>query len=203
VQVRFETATEIVNVRVLVTPYPVAERVTPFVVAASVPELTVNVAELAPVAILTDVGAVSGAVPDTLYDCGAKAALTSVTVQLALELLLIICAPDTVGREQDTDERGAAGTTERLAVCTELPKDAWIAAVWLLATAEVVPVTFADEAPAGTVTVAGTVTTEILEASATRPPPVGAGPESEIIQMAESPPATVPGAHPTEDTEGG
>jgi hypothetical protein len=87
--------------------------------------------------MLTGVAAVRGAVPDTLYDCGAKAALTNVIVQLALELLLMICAPDTVRKEHDTDERGAAGTTERLPVCTELPKDAWIAAVWLLATAEV------------------------------------------------------------------
>jgi hypothetical protein len=102
--------------------------VTLLVVKVSVPELTVNAAELAPFGMLTDGGPVrSGAVPETVKDWGAKAALARFSVHVALELLLMIGVPET--EEQDTDERGMAGITLILPVWKPPPKEAWIVAV--------------------------------------------------------------------------
>ena len=58
-------------------------------------------------------------------------------------------------------------------------------------------------APDGTVTVAGTPKTELLDVTDTAAPPVGAGPERSIVHTLESPSATVGGAHAIEDREAG
>jgi hypothetical protein len=60
-----------------------------------------------------------------------------------------------------------------------------------------------ERAPEGTVTVAGTPKTELLDVTDTAAPPVGAGPERPIVHTLESPSATVGGAHAIEDREAG
>jgi hypothetical protein len=59
-------------------------------------------------------------------------------------------------------------------------------------TARVVPVKVAVEAPAGMVTLAGTVATAVLAlARETRAPPPGAGPLSVTLPVKEEPPLTL------------
>jgi hypothetical protein len=55
-------------------------------------------------------------------------------------------------------------------------------------------------APAGTVTVAGTVTAALFEESATRQPPVGATGETVTVHDDVEPDATEAGAHCTPET---
>lgn len=69
---------------------------------------------------------------------------------------------------------------------------------------ELVPaVKLADEAPAATVTVAGTVAFKRLDESWTETPPVGAGPVSVTVPVDELPPVTVLGENDTALGTGG
>lgn len=77
-----------------------------------------------------------------------------------------------------------------------------IVAVTAALTAAVVTVNVADVCPAATVTVPGTVADELLDASATTRPPVGAGPLNVTVPVDETPPATVVGLTITEDVTG-
>ncbi|MBV8843358.1 MAG: hypothetical protein JO307_11160 [Bryobacterales bacterium] len=72
--------------------------------------------------------------------------------------------------------------------------------LWLLATVEVVAVTVVDVPPAAIVTVPGTVTAELLDASVIVAPPAGAAAESVIVHILESPPATIAGEHDSKET---
>ena len=69
----------------------------------------------------------------------------------------------------------------------------------MVVTAEVEAVNAAEEDPAPTLTLAGTVTAALLLDAATVIPPAGAGPEILTVQVLETPPATLAGAHRIED----
>ena len=62
-------------------------------------------------------------------------------------------------------------------------------------TAEVAAVKVAEEAPAVMVIDEGTVTAVLLSERLTTAPPVGAAPVSATVQVLDTPPTTVPGAH--------
>ena len=71
-------------------------------------------------------------------------------------------------------------------------------------TAKVVPVKVAVEAPAGMVTLAGTVATAVLALEReTRAPPPGAGPLSMTLPGKEEPPLTLVGFSVSEERVGG
>ena len=68
-----------------------------------------------------------------------------------------------------------------------------IVAVEFAATAAVSALNVTSVAPAGTVIAAGTVTDVLLLDSATCKPVLGAGPESEIVPVEDTPPTTLEG----------
>ena len=70
-------------------------------------------------------------------------------------------------------------------------------------TAVVETVKLADDAPAGTVTLAGSEVAEELSETATDAPPDGAGPASVTVQVLGSVPATAAGEHVIEETTNG
>src|SRR3989441_5332389 len=70
-------------------------------------------------------------------------------------------------------------------------------------TALVVTVNVALMAPAGTVTLAGTVAAELLLDSATCAPPAGAGPSSVAVPVELLPPVTVVGFTPSAERRTG
>jgi hypothetical protein len=65
----------------------------------------------------------------------------------------------------------------------------------VVTTADVAAVKVAEEAPAATVTDVGTVTEVLLSERLTTAPPEGAAPDSATVQVLDTPPITVPGAH--------
>ena len=84
-----------------------------------------------------------------------------------------------------------AGTTVSVADCDVLLKVAWMCAVALLLTLEVVTLNCALVCPAGTMTVAATCAAALSLPRVTEAPPVGAGPESVIVPVVLVPPVTV------------
>ena len=78
-------------------------------------------------------------------------------------------------------------------VAVRAPIVAVIVAVVLDATANVSALKVTSVAPAGTVIGAGTVTNALLLESATCSPVLGAGPESEIVPVDDTPPTTLAG----------
>ena len=78
-------------------------------------------------------------------------------------------------------------------VAVRAPIVAVIVAVVLDATANVSALKVTSVAPAGTVIVAGTVTNALLLESATCRPVLGAGPESVIVPVEDTPPTTLAG----------
>jgi hypothetical protein len=94
-----------------------------------------------------------------------------------------------VGLSERDDRTG--GTTVRAREALTPPYDAVIVAVLVDATGLVVTEKIACELPAATVTVAGTeATAELLLASATDAPPVGAAAVSVTVPLTEVPPVT-------------
>ena len=74
-----------------------------------------------------------------------------------------------------------------------------IVAVAAVVTAVVVALNAADTLPAGTVTLAGTVTDRLLFVRVTTAPPVGAGALNVTVPVEEFPPTTVVGFSDTVD----
>jgi len=74
-----------------------------------------------------------------------------------------------------------------------------IVAVAAVVTALVVTLNVADELPAATVTVAGTVTDGLSSARVTTAPPVGAGALNVTVPVEELPPTTLVGFSDTAD----
>src|SRR3954449_4491118 len=94
-----------------------------------------------------------------------------------------------------------AGFTVRVADRLTPPPDAEIAALADVVTAFVETVNVALVAPAGTVTLAGTVAAAVLLlASVTTSPPLGAGPLRVTVPWEAFPPVTLAGLRLTPDT---
>lgn len=95
-------------------------------------------------------------------------------------------------------ETNANGLTVRVEVLEIVPFVAVIFAATELETVEVVIVKLAEVDPAGTVTVAGVWTLDVLHAKLTDAPPAGAGPFRATVPEAESPPTTDAGEMTTD-----
>ena len=83
--------------------------------------------------------------------------------------------------------------TVKVPVAVRAPIVPVIVAVEFAATVDVRALKVTSVAPAGTVIVAGTVTDVLLLDSATCSPVLGAGPDSEIVPVDETPPTTLAG----------
>ena len=81
----------------------------------------------------------------------------------------------------------------RVPVAVRAPMVPVIVADVFAETADVSALNVTSVAPAGTVIVAGTVTAVLLLDSATCSPVLGAGPESEIVPVDDTPPTTLAG----------
>src|SRR5262249_8502240 len=93
--------------------------------------------------------------------------------------------------------------TVRLAERVTPPELAEILAVPLLALEAAVAEKFADVAPAGTVTAAGTITFELLLERVTATPPVGAAPDNVTVQVDAGPGAIAIGLQASAESTGG
>ena len=114
-----------------------------------------------------------------------------------------VAAPPPVTDAGETlTETSVGAVMERVAVALFPFTVAVIVAVTAALTAAVVTVNVADVCPAATVTVAGTIADELLDASATNKPPVGAGLLSVTVPVDDVPPATVVGFNTTDATSG-
>ena len=99
-------------------------------------------------------------------------------------------------------ETSVGAVIERLAVDVVPFTVAVSVAETAVLTALVVTVNVADVCPAATVTVPGTLADELLDASPTTKPPVGAGPLRVTVPVEEDPPTTEAGFTVTDATEG-
>ena len=114
-----------------------------------------------------------------------------------------VAAPPPVTDAGETlTETSVGAVMERVAVALFPFTVAVIVAVTAALTAAVVTVNVADVCPAATVTVPGTIADELLDASATNKPPVGAGPLSVTVPVDDVPPATVVGFNTTDVVTG-
>src|SRR5439155_4032990 len=96
-----------------------------------------------------------------------------------------------------------AGETVRTAMRVAPPNAAEIVAVLEVGTAFVVTVKVALVAPAGTVTLTGTVAAAVLPLeSATAAPPAGAADVRMTVPVDELPPVTPAGLRPSEEADG-
>lgn len=182
----------------------VADRVVPRAVAEIVAVrvwfvvvvVIVNVADVAPAGIVTDAGT------------RARVALllASVTVVAVVDARLSVTVPvELVPPRTDVGFRlsalnvTGAWLTVRVAVFVTVPAVAVITALVAALTAVVVTVNVAVDAPAETVTLAGTAAAALLLDRLTTIPPVGAGEPSVTVPVAFVPPFTDVGFTATAD----
>lgn len=160
--------------------------------------VTVNVANVEPAAIVTEVGTVAVEVLELARKTGTPpvgAAAEIVTVPVTL------LPPTTVaGASVRPVGSGAVAVSEALLV--EVPRLAVTVVPTSLPTATVVAVNVAVEAVAGTVTEAGTVIVVLEDARVTTVPPVGAGPLRVTVPVDACPPATTEGLKAIDRTTG-
>jgi len=138
-----------------------------FVVTAVV--LAVKVAEVAPAGTVTEPGTVTELLPEESVTVVPDAAAPPVRVTVPVDEL----PPLTEAGEKETEEM-IAGRIVRRTLSVTPPPDAVRLARSVLATICDVMAKEAVVEPAGTTTVAGTVTCETSEVKATLKPPVGA-----------------------------
>ena len=164
--------------------------------AATALVVTVNGALVAPAGTVTLAGTVAAAVLSLDSEtCAPPAGAGPSSVAVPVELL----PPVTVVGLSASEERPAAGFTVRVAVrVTPLETAEMVAEVGAL-TALVVTVNGALVAPAGTVTLPGTVAAELSLDSVTCAPPAGAGPSRVTVPVELLPPVTVVGLSASEE----
>jgi hypothetical protein len=169
-------------------------------VAAATPSVvTVNVADVAPAATVTEAGTVAAATFELTRKTetppvGAVAEMVTVAVEGLPPTTVAGASVRPVGR-------GAVVVSDPFA--KEAPRDAEMMFATSLPTGAVVTVNVAVEAASGTVTDAGTLTTEVSEdARATTVPPMGAGPLMVIVPVDDCPPATTEGLKTNDRTTG-
>jgi len=149
----------------------------------------VNVADVAPAAIVTLAGTVATVVvPEVSVTTKPPAGAGPVIVAVPVEGL-----PPTTDVGDKLTELMAGGLTVSVVFTLAVPCVAVIVATVLVATAVVVTVNVAVVAPAATVTFAGTVAAEALDVRFTVDPPAGAGALSVTVPVEEVPPVTVEG----------
>ena len=190
------TGAAITSVPDLVTPLSVA-RIAALTFAATAFVVTVTAAFTAPAGIVTFAGTVASAMDE----------LTSTTTPPAgAGVSMVIVAVDVLPPATDVGERVTeigAGPRTVSDVVTVTPLlvalSVAIAFVWMsvVATGNV-----AVDAPAATVTLAGTDAATRLDDNVTMRPPAGAGPESVTVPVADVPPRTDVGATETPDATG-
>jgi len=101
-----------------------------------------------------------------------------------------ICLPPMTFAALATSVESTGGLTVRVAVLLDAPMVAVMMGETALATAVVVMVNVADDAPCATLTVAGRVAAALLDARVTTLPPAGAGPVSVTVPVEDAPPAS-------------
>lgn len=194
-KVRSVTATAgIVKVPVVVLPLSVAVITTDPL--AELDAVAVNVADVAPPAMVMDAGTVTFALADErpMISPPEGAALVIVTVPVVL-----VPAATAVGKKETPAKLGAF--TVRVAELLEVPRVATTFTDESEPTANDVTVKVADEAPPAIVTDAGTVAAAALSAERlTERPALGAGPVRVTVPVEAVPPVKLLGLRVTVET---
>jgi hypothetical protein len=179
---------------VLETPFSDAVRVAA-VSTVTVPAVSVNTAEDEPAATVTEAGTVTAALLDeSETGIAAAAALDSVTVQVVLAPE----ASEEAAQPSEASVAGVAGATTVMPVVWETPfSEAVRVAAVSTVTVPAVAVNVAEDAPAATVTEAGTPTAVLFEESATAAAEEAAA-LSVTVQVEAAPELTLAGEHATE-----
>lgn len=187
-------AAVIVNVAVAETEPSVAVTVE-LVFAETAAVVTVNVAVLEPAATVTEAGNVALVLLDLRLTTVPPVGATLLKVTVPVE-----DTPPATEVGLRVAELSVGAVIARLAVAELDPSVAVIVAEVVAETAVVVTENVAVVAPDATVTDAGTFALELLEASDTTVPPVGAAAERVTVPVLEAPPATEVGLRVTELT---
>lgn len=160
--------------------------------------VTVKLADVAPAGMVMVAGTVALLLLDERFTTNppAGAALKSATVPLD-------SVPPTTGLGEIEIPFSPDGVTVSVVVLLVLPCTAEMVTAVEVETAVVVTAKFADVAPAGTVTVAGTNALALLEERFITEPPDGAPVNRVTVPVAEAPPTTELGDTDTLDNPGG
>jgi hypothetical protein len=151
--------------------------------------VTGNVAVVAPARTVTVAGTVAVVLLEVRATVKPPVGAGPLIVTVAVEPLPLTTE---VGASEMADATG--GLTVRVAVCgVAVPMTPVIVSDLAAVTAVVLAVNVAVDAPARTVTVAGTVADESLDVRLTVVPAVGAGPVRVTVPVEEVPPVTVAG----------
>lgn len=190
VQLTLDTCIEAVTVIVVFRAVPDADAVTvTAVLFATVPALAIKVAVLEPAATVTDAGTVKALLLSEIATLTPPlgALLLNVTVQV------LIPPANTLGEAQLSPVNVMGATNAREKTC-ELPfRLAVICAVWSALMLPAVAVKFAVVAPAGTVTIPGTINAVLLAVRLTFVPALGAAVLTVTVQLAVPGALTAPG----------
>jgi hypothetical protein len=184
------------TVKLPVEDLPLRVAVIPTVPLAEADAVAVNVAEVAPPAIVTVAGTVTCALADDRATVSPPdgAALVIVTVPVVL-----VPVATAVGKNDTPAKPGAL--TVRVAEPLVVPRVAETLTDESVATASEVTVKVADEDPPAIVTDAGTVAAAALSVERlTERPPLGACPERVTVAVEVAPPVKLVGLRVTEET---
>ncbi|HEY6340473.1 MAG TPA: hypothetical protein VIY49_03200 [Bryobacteraceae bacterium] len=171
--------------------------VTSYPSALSVPDCATKVAVVAPDGTVTEAGTLTAlTLLARAIVSAASAGPAKVTVQVTLELFFRVLPAATA---QLNPERGTAGSTVIVAVCSRPFNVAAIVADVAFATDVVVAVNAPEFLPTAIIKVAGTVTCAELLARLIVAPPEPAFADRFTVHVLEPPPTTVAGAQLTEE----